>query len=299
MRPCRKILWTVAAGACLALCPRPLLAQTDVRLSVDEVDDDRYGDGPSPSSLEIKVRFTGDGMDGVRGVRFVLEDAHDDLGNSLLPAEPPSTDFEDPEGGAGPKITLKSPARKAAKISVVGKVELFAPKRDPNAIVTVEKALARQDAALVSTGLAAANVEVSILSRERWAEELKKQRPTEKDLAELRAEAKKKGASDEEIEAGIALLTGLTEALGEVPENGVILSGPRAGMELIRSVQVLRTDGEEIHVSSTARQGDQKTMTMILEPAQAPPPDASLRFTLLTEKARFMAPFALKDIPLP
>jgi hypothetical protein len=175
----------------------------------------------------------------------------------------------------------------------------FAPKRDPNAVVTVENALAKPNKPLSSKGLKASKVEVSVLSKERWVEEQKKQKPSEKELAKMRAETKKQGASDQEIDAAIELAKGLSEAFGGVPENGVILSGSRAGMELIQSVKILGPDGEEIHVSSTTSQGNKKTKTMILEASKPVPENASLRFTLLTAKARFTVPFELKDVPLP
>jgi len=115
----------------------------------------------------------------------------------------------------------------------------------------------------------------------------------------MRAEAKKQGASDQEIEAAIQLAQGLSEAFGSVPENGIILSGPRAGMERIQSVKILGPDGEEIHVSGSTGHSDKQTKTMILEPSKPVPPNSSLRFVVLTEKARFTVPFELKDVPLP
>lgn len=302
MRPLRTMLCSAAVGSLLALCPlgSPLFAETPaVRVAVDEVSDDRYGAGPGRSAFELKIKLSGDGMDGVQGVRFRVKEARDDVGNALVPDGAPDEDFENPESNLAQKIVLKSPARKASAVSLSGTVDLFAPKRDPNAVVTVEKAFARLNEPLKAKGLKAAKVEVSVLSKERYAEELKKQKPTEKELAGMRAEAKKQGASDAEIEAGLALLTGLADAFGDVSENGVILSGPRAGMELIESVLILGPDGEENHVSSSSKQGNQKTVTMILEPDGKLEPNSSLRFTLLTEKARFTVPFALKEVPLP
>ena len=301
MRACRTMPRCAAMVVWIALCSieTPLLAQNDVRVAVDEVGDDRYSAGPYLGTFELKVKLSGDGVDGVRGVRFQVKDARDDLGNSIVPEEPASKDFENPENSNSLKIVLKNPARKASSVSVSGTLELFAPKRDPNAVVTIESALKQLDKPLSSKGLKTSKVEVSVLSRERWAEELKKQQPDEKDLAELRAEAKKKGVSDQEIEAGIALLTSLSDAFGSVPENGVILFGPRTGMELIESVQILGPDGEENNVSGQTTQGGRETLTIILEPVNKVEENTSLRFTLLTDKARFTVPFALKDIPLP
>ncbi len=278
----------------------PLLAEADVHVAVAEVSDDRFTKGPMTGKLELKLKLSGDGMDGVQGIRILVKTARDDQGSPLLPKESlRSSEFESPDSSLSGKVDLENPARKASSIFVSGTAELFAPKRDPNAVVTVENALAKLDKPLSSKGLKASKVQVSVLSKERWAEEQKKQKPSEKDLAELRAEARKQGASEQEIEAAIALAKGLSEAFGTVPENGIILSGPKAGMALIQSVKVIDPDGEEIHVSGSTGFSDEKSKTMILEPSKPVPPNASLRFTILTEKARFTVPFELKEVPLP
>ncbi len=291
------------AGFCasFALCAAaaPLFAEADVRVAVAEVNDDRTTPGPMPGKLELKLKLSGDGMDGVQGIRILVKAARDDQGNSLQPKESLHADFESPDSSLSGKVDLASPARKASSVFVSGTAELFAPKRDPNAVVTVENALAKLDKPFSSKGLKASKVQVSVLSKERWAEEQKKQKPSEADLDKMRAEAKKQGASDQEIEAAIQLAKGLSEAFGTVPENGIILSGPKAGMELIQSVKVLGPDGEEIHISGTTGTSDGKTKTMILEPSKPVPANASLRFTLLTEKARFTVPFELKEVLLP
>lgn len=301
MKPFRTTLRSGAIGVFVVLCSAgsPLLAQTNVRIAVEEVNDDRYSQGPMTGGLELKLKLSGDGMDGVQGVRILVKSARDNQGNPILPKETLGSDFESPDNSLAGKVALKSPARKASSVFVSGTVELFAPKRDPNAVVTIENALAQMNKPLSSKGLKASKVEVSVLSKERWAEEQKKQQPNEKDLAEMRAEAKKQGASEKEIEQALELAKALSEAFGAVPENGVILSGPRTGMELIQSVKILGPDGEEIHVSGSTGHSDKKTKTMILEPSKPVPPNASLRFTLLTEKARFTVPLELKDVPLP
>ena len=301
MRPFRTTHRPAAFGLFLALCAAgtPLLAQTNVRVAVEQVDDDRYTKGPFAGKLELKLKLSGDGMDGVTGVRILVKAARDDQGSSILPKESSRADFESPDSSLSQKVELKCPARKASSVFVSGTAELFAPKRDPNAVVTVENAVAKLDKPLSSKGLKASKVEVSVLSKERWAEEQKKQKPDEKAVAEMRAEAKKQGATDKEIDAMLELAKGLSEAFGGVPENGVILSGPRAGMDLIHSVKILGPDGEEIHINGTTSHMDEKTKTMIFEASKPVPPNASLRFTLLTDKARFTVPFELKDVPLP
>jgi len=301
MRPNRTILRSARLGVLLALgaAEPPLLAQADVRVTVGEVNDDRYSTtGGFPSTLELKFKLSGDGMDGVQGLRVLVKSARDDQGNAIAPKDPSRGDFESPDNSLAQRIVLGNPLRSASSVSVSGTIELFAPKRDPNALVTVENAFSRPDKPLTSKALKASKVEVTVVSKERWAEERKKQKLDDKKIAEIRAAGKREGASDKEIDAVIELAKGLQEAF-PVPENAVVLSGPRAGMERIQSVKILGPDGEEIHVGSTMSQGDEKTKTMILEPSKPVPPNASLRFTVLTDKARFAVPFELKDVPLP
>jgi hypothetical protein len=301
MQDVRTIRRSAAICVFFSLCAAmaPLRAGTDVRVAVAEVTDDRYSPGPMRGGLELKLKLSGDGMDGVQGFRILVSAARDDQGNPLVSKESHRSDFESTDSSLSGKVELTNPPRKATSVFVSGTAELFTPKKDPNAVVTVENALATPDKPLKSKGLKASKVEVSVLSKERWAEEQKKQTPSEADLAEMRAEAKKQGASDQEIEAAIELAKGLSEAFGSVPENGLILSGPKAGMERIQSVKILGPDGAEIHVSSTTSHADKKTKTMILEPSGPLPRDVSLRFTLLTDKATFAVPFELKDVPLP
>lgn len=266
---------------------------------MEEVSDDRFTRGTGAGQLELKFKLSGDGMDGVEGVRIQVKAAHDDQENSILPKESRPGAFENPSSSLSQKATLLSPARRASSVYVSGTAELFAPKRDPSAIVTVPNAFKNLDKPLSSKGLKAAKVQVTVFSRDRWAEEVKKEKLDDKAVAKIRAEAKKEGISEKEIDAMIELSKIMSEAFGKVPENGVILNGPRAGMDLIHSVMILGPDGEEIHVEGSSGQSDEDTKTTILHPSKPVPPNASLRFSLLTNKARVVVPFELKEVPLP
>ncbi len=79
----------------------------------------------------------------------------------------------------------------------------------------------------------------------------------------------------------------------------VRLRGRTEDFERLRSIRLLRADGSEIHVSSTGRISDGVETVVMLEAAEPVPEDAALLFTFLTERARLLVPFDLKEIPLP
>lgn len=291
----------LAAAALAALLPagERLLAQ-DVRVTVEDVTDDRYSKGPAGGGLRLALKPIGDGLDGAQGARVVVRSAKDDQGVSLLPDEPKTPDFRATNVNAGRlDVDLKSPSRKAATVSVSGTLELFVPRRDPNAVVKVDDALAKPDRPLASKGLKAAKVEVTVLSRKRYEEEKKKQKLDDAKIAEIKAEAKKRGVDEKEVEALIELAKAFEGLGGDVPENAVILTGKEAELDRIQSVKILDPAGEEVDVGGSSSSSDGKTKTMVLQPRKTPPARSALVFTILTDKSVVPVPFELKEVPLP
>ncbi len=230
----------------------PLSVQPDVRVFAADVTDSRFSGGHQRGSLALKVKVRGDGMEGVTALRFHLSDARDDLGNVLLPEERKPPEFRDVRGEAAQEqLSFRNPAREASAFRVSGRLELFIPGRDPNAVVKVPRALSTPGRPLPSPGLKAAGVRVIVLSR-----------------------------------AGL-------------PENAVALRGRTADVRRILSIRILRSDGKEIPVGSRGWMSDEEETLMRLEATEAVPKNASLVFTILTEKARAEVPFDLKEIPLP
>jgi hypothetical protein len=153
-------------------CP-PALAQPDVRVVAGDVTDSRFAGGYRTGGLSLKVKVWGDGMEGVQALRFLLADARDDLGNSLIGEKKDAAAFRDVRGErAEEHLSLRSPTRDASSFSVSGRVELFVPGRDPNAVVKVANALAGSNKPLSSRGLKAANVRVTVLPRARLPQEV-------------------------------------------------------------------------------------------------------------------------------
>jgi hypothetical protein len=155
---------TLEAVFVLCAAAFPALAQPDVRVVAGDVSDSRFSGGYQTGGLSLKVKVRGDGMDGVTALRFHLTDVRDDLGTPLLPEKSDPPKFSDVRGDrVEESLWLRNPARDASSFSVSGRVEMFVPGRDPNAVVKVVKALANPNRPLASPGLKAANVRVTVL----------------------------------------------------------------------------------------------------------------------------------------
>ena len=84
-----------------------------------------------------------------------------------------------------------------------------------------------------------------------------------------------------------------------LPREMVAFHARTADFERIHSIRILRPDGTEIPVGSTARSSDGESTDVYLEASEPVPKNASLSFSILTAKACASVPFELKDIPLP
>jgi hypothetical protein len=279
-------------------------AQTGVRVELDEVTDNRMSAGNNPEgfqlagALELRVKLAGNGLDKATAARVLVKEAKDDKGNSLLStsgvnAAPP--DFTPREYNNGTlQVSVRQPARAAKTVALKGTVELYVPGRDPAANLKVEKALSKLDVPLSSKALATAKLEITPLSRDGYNKAIQARKVTPADIEKLRAEAKKAGVSDKEIELAIGLAQAFEGIDGELPENAIVFSGKKADFDRIFRVELLGPDGNPIQVGSrsTSTRGEASMMT--LQPSEAPPKDAALRLMLVTEKSRVSFPFELK-----
>lgn len=274
------------------------LAQSGVGVDLDDVVDNRISHEMLVGSLELRVKLHGNGLDKAAAARIVVKEARDDRGNVL--SDPKHTaDFtpRDVNSGLLP-VSLKSPARAASSVKVKGTVELYVPTRDPNAVVKVDKALAKLDAPLSSKGLKAAKIDITPLSVGGYKAARAKTKLDDAKIAEIRAEAKKQGAPEKEVEMAIELAKAM-DAMDETPSEGaVLLSADRAAFDRILRVEILGSDGKPLDIPSrsTSTRGDASIMT--LQPSAAPPRDAALEFHLLTDKAKVSFPFEL-NVTLP
>lgn len=248
----RSAAFGLSALAFVAFCGTGASAQPDVRVYAGDVSDRRFSGGYETGGLTLRVKVRGDDMEGTQALRFLLQEARDDLGGSLLPEAKDEVKFSDVRiTNHEEQISLRNPARDATSFSVSGQVEIFNPGRDPNAVVKVAKALASPGKPLTSPGLKAAKVALTVLPR------------------------------------------------AKLPKTVVSFLGRTADIDRIRSVRILRENGTEIRVTSRGWISDSEQTRMTLEAAEPVPANASLVFTIFTEKSLARVPFALKGIPLP
>jgi len=284
----------------LVFVPALARAQNTVGVEVDEVTDNRVAAEMLRGSLDVRVKLKGGSvLEKAAAARVLVKEAKDNLGTNLFDASSSKPDFEPREYNNGTiNFGLLSPPRNASSAKIKGVVELFSPGRDPASTVKVEKALAKQDAPLSSKALAAAKINLRLLSRQGYIDEMKKHKLDDAAIASIRAEGKKHGASDKEIEMAIGMAKALDSMDAEPAEGSVILAGKKADFDRIFRVEVLGDDGKPISTSGRelSTRGDDSVMT--LHPSDKPPANASLQIQLLTEKSRVTSPFEL-TVPLP
>lgn len=275
------------------------VAQSGVGVELDEVTDNRMSSGAFVGSLDVRVKLKGTGLDKASGARVVVKEARDDRGNVLSDAASTS-DFTPRDYNMGTlQLSLKQPSRAASTVKIKGAVELFVPGRDPNAVVTIANALSKLDAPLASKTLKSEKLTITPLSATAYAASMKARKIDDKAIEEIRAEGKKRGVPEKEIELAIGLAKAMEAMDAEPPPEGaVILSGKKSDFDRIFRVEVLGTDGKPVDVRgrSTSSRGDDAVMT--LQPAAAPPANAALQLFVLTAKSRVSFPFEM-EVRLP
>ena len=274
-------------------------AQSGVKVTVSDVTDDRMSSDMLSGSLQVQLNLEGSGMDKVVAARAIVKEARDDRGTNLA-KDKKVPDFRDRNVNGGVlEVSLDSPPRAASSISMKGTVELFMPSKDPAAVITIPKAFAKMDKPLASDALASAGIKLTPLSPERYAEEKKKQKITDKDIEEIRAQGKAHGASEKEIEFAIGMAKAMEEMGGQAPPEGsVILSGSSKDFDKIHAVDIIGPDKKQIDVNARESSTRGDSTIMILHPSSLPAGSA-LRLTLLTAKSRVSVPFELKKVELP
>jgi hypothetical protein len=276
----------------------PAYAQSGVGIEVDEVIDNRLSAGVLVGSLEFRVNLKGTGLDKATAARVLVKEARDDKGNALS-TERLSDDFSPREVNSGMlQFSVGTPARAASSVTLKGTVELFVPGRDPNASVKVDKALAKLDTPLSHAKLKASKLTLTPLSRDGHTAWMKKHKLDEARIEQLRAEGKKRGVDEKEIEMAIEMAKAFDSMDSSLPEGTVILAGSEADFDRLFRVEILGTDGQPIDVGSrgTSTRGDDAVMT--LQPNGPPPANAALQLYVITAKSKLSFPFELKvDLP--
>jgi hypothetical protein len=274
------------------------LAQSGVKVEVDEVVDNRVAAGEWRGTLDFRVKLEGSVLEKANAARIVVKDARDDRGTVLSEGWKPQDFTPRDYNGGNLNFSVAMPARAASTVKIKGTVELFVPARDPNAIVKIDKALSKLDVPLSSKALKAAKITITPLSPAGYAESKKANKLDDKKIAEIRAEGKKQGVSDAEIDMAIELAKAFDNIDGDLPEGAVILSGSASDFDRIFRVEVLGADGKPINTTGRSVSTRGQSSVMTLQPSEPPPPNAALQIYLLTDKSRVTSPFEL-NVPLP
>ena len=271
-------------------------AQSGVGVEVDELIDNRMSEGMMTGSLDLRVKLTGNGLDKATAARVLIKEARDDKGNALSTERMSmNDDFVPREYNMGMlSASVGSPARAASSVTIKGSVELFVPGRDPSSIVKIDKPFAKLDAPFSNAKLKTAKLTLTPLSRNGYSAWQNKHKLDDAKIAELRAEGKRRGVDDKEIELALEMAKAFESMDGDLPEGAVILSGSAADFDRILSVEILGSDGKPIDVGnrSTSTRGEDALMT--LQPQSPPPANAALQLHVLTTKAKMSFPFELK-----
>ena len=299
----RRAAFRVAAlGALVALgAAGPAAGQTNVRVVPAEVIDDRISEGLASGGLVLMLNFEGDGLDAVKSARILLKEAKTDGGASLLSPKARVPDFTDRNvNGGNLQVAMQNPQRAAETVRVSGTAELFVPGRDPSSLVKVPGALGKLDKPVASKQLKAAKVELTLLSKEKYLEERKKNRLDESKIAAIRAEAKEQGMKDEQVDALVEMAKAFDELGGsDLPENGLYLKVPAASDEKIQELWLETAAGERIETGGSSSSSDEVFVLKQVSLKTAPPKDAVLAVSLFTSKSILSVPFDLKEVPLP
>ena len=291
--------WGTYVLALLLLSIATVARAQSVKVDVSEVTDDRVAaDELRGGGLRIELALAGPALEKAVAARAIVKEAKDDRGTNLA-KNPDPPDFMDRNMNNGAiSLSLDSPVRDATSVSVKGNVELFVPSKDPASTITVPKAFAKLDKPLSSPALTSAGIKLTPLSAQGYAELRKKQKITDKDIEEIRAQGKAHGASDKEIELVINMAKAIDSIDTPPSEGSVILAGSKKDFDKIHSVEILGPDKKPIDINSreSSSRGDSAVMT--LHPSSLPD-GATLKLTLLTAKSRVSVPFELKKVDLP
>jgi hypothetical protein len=278
----------------------PAGAQSGVGVEVKEVSDSRSRVGQFGGNLQLKLVLTGSGLEKAEQARVLVKSAADEKGTDLW-QNGRQSDFQPRDWNMGElSVTLRNPARASKSFRIAGNVELFVPSKDPNAVVKIDKPMTKLDKPLTAKALKAEKLSITLLSPKKYEERSGAVKLDDAKIAEIRAQAKKEGASDAEIDAAIELAKALQDlGGGPPPEGALILAGKEADMDRILRVRLLKADGSEVSIPSKSSSTSGGETIMVAEPSEPLPADVTLELTLLTKKATMSVPFELKKVELP
>ncbi|HEY0591096.1 MAG TPA: hypothetical protein VGF40_04980, partial [Thermoanaerobaculia bacterium] len=127
---------------------------------------------------------------------------------------------------------------------------------------------------------------------------LKSRKITDADIEQIRAEGKKRGADEKEVEMAIALAKAFDEIDEPPSPSSVYFAARKADFDKIYRLEILGADGNPVSVPSRGVSTRGESSIMTLDASEPPPQNATLLLMLLTAKSRVSYPFAL-EVELP
>lgn len=291
--------------AALALIAMPCAALAQVNVVAGDVKDTRRTDGFF-NKLEIDLKFSGGSLAGAKGFRALLTKAIDDTGKNLISDKKTDIDFseidsEDQVSKVG--VELLNPTRKATTVKELsGTLEIFDPRKDPKATVTLPNFQRGLGTPIVNPGLKAAGIEITVWNKPIF--DARKKAEEERLKKEIEDKTKKAGQTGSISDAAEAIGQGLMGIFGSLmssfatmEENDIALSINDPQSRVV-SIEFEDATGKKINRGGRTTIGG-NPKTMIIGFSAKLPLTARIKLFVLTPGSVVKTPFRLADIQLP
>ncbi len=258
-----------------------------LNLQVGDIKDSRTT-GQFFDGLELDLKLLGDEIDEAKAIRTTISLATDSTGRDLIDPSRLENDFREVgQYGSDKKVTLKlkNPSRKAESLKEIkGSVDLYLPKRDPKAAVTVKNLKSALGKPIADSALKSAGIEVAFYTQA----ELKSQQ--KKEAEEKAKEMKAQGASDEMI----SMATSFMDSFSGGDENSITLKLKDPNKKLV-SIEFLSAEGKKIDTNGSMSSGD----TIVKYFSEKVPDNAQVVLYVASQQALLSVPVALANVTLP
>jgi hypothetical protein len=272
-------------------------AQTPpVSVMVTEVTDNRTT-GKFFAGAKLELSLVGDALADVRGIRSVrVTKAVDDTGRNILKPKKTQTtapfSFErNKHRGAAIHKTLKflNPSRKASTIKAIdGMIELYAPDKDPESVVTINNLMRHTGKPLAAPALAKHKISITVFTKTQF-EKMKQARKA--------AREKQKNDKGAAKYLGNALADAFKQMFSgfmRMDENDLAFAINDPTNSLV-DIEVRDENGTPAKHSGRTSSGS----TYIVSYKKKPAPGSQLVLYLATPASIIRTPLALRNVVLP
>lgn len=227
--------------------------------------------GKVQGRLEIELKVSGEEVADIEGLRATVISATDETGRDLTDAlrlEKQSR-YVNVSADKSVRIYLKSPSRRASVLKeLIGRLDLFMPKLDPESTIIVDDISSKSGKALEVAALKNVGVEATILTKQQYDQLGKAQ----------------SGAS------GAGSLVGLSN----LDDKSIILKLDDSDGRIVE-VEFQTESGERIRPRGSTTVGNLRAFLF----AEALPAKARLKIEVATLKSVVRVPFDFENVLLP